>query len=97
MSGEVLVEIVFMMVILKIPVVYLCLVVYWAIRAEPRPPEPALSPAVLPSGLDPRPVPARLPRRPQRLPRRVGPRPRPHGGPVRTYARRSPAVAAGAD
>ena len=30
-------EVVFMLVILKIPVVYLCLVVWWAIRAEPRP------------------------------------------------------------
>ena len=34
-------EVVFMLVILKIPVVYLCLVVWWAIRAEPRPPEAA--------------------------------------------------------
>jgi hypothetical protein len=34
-------EVVFMLVILKIPVVYLCLVVWWAIRAEPRPPEGA--------------------------------------------------------
>ena len=31
-----------MLVILKIPVVYLCTVVWWAIRAEPRPPEPAV-------------------------------------------------------
>jgi hypothetical protein len=30
-------EAVFMLVILKIPVVYLCAVVWWAIRAEPRP------------------------------------------------------------
>jgi hypothetical protein len=29
-----------MLVILKIPVVYLCMVVWWAIRSEPRPPEP---------------------------------------------------------
>lgn len=28
-----------MMVILKIPIVYLCLVVYWAVKAEPKPPE----------------------------------------------------------
>ncbi|MFL5920728.1 MAG: hypothetical protein ACJ743_07105 [Gaiellaceae bacterium] len=33
-------EFVFMMVVLKIPIVYLCLVVYWAVRAEPIPPEP---------------------------------------------------------
>jgi hypothetical protein len=34
-------EIVFMMVILKLPIVYLCGVVWWAIRAEPRPLEGA--------------------------------------------------------
>jgi hypothetical protein len=30
-------ELFFMLVVLKIPVVYLCAVVWWAIRAEPRP------------------------------------------------------------
>jgi hypothetical protein len=30
-------EIVFMLVVLKIPVVYLCAVVWWAIKAEPLP------------------------------------------------------------
>jgi hypothetical protein len=34
-------ELVFMLVILKIPVVYLCAVVWWAIKAEPRPLEGA--------------------------------------------------------
>jgi hypothetical protein len=34
-------EFLFMMLILKIPIVYLCLVVYWAVKAEPEPPEPA--------------------------------------------------------
>ena len=29
-------ELVFMLVLLKIPLVYLCMVVWWAIRAEPR-------------------------------------------------------------
>ena len=40
-----------MMVILKIPVAYLCIVVYWAIKAEPRPLDGAarLVPADLPS------------------------------------------------
>jgi hypothetical protein len=33
-------ELVFMLVVLKIPLVYLCLVVWWAIRAEPREEEP---------------------------------------------------------
>ena len=41
-------EFVFMIVILKIPIVYLCLVVWWAVRAEPEPLEPALLPAELP-------------------------------------------------
>lgn len=40
-------EIVFMLVILKIPVVYLCAVVWWAIRAEPRPLEGAATVASL--------------------------------------------------
>lgn len=41
-----------MLVILKIPVVYLCAVVWWAIRAEPRPLEGAarLVPLDLPPG-----------------------------------------------
>jgi hypothetical protein len=30
-------ELAFMLVVLKIPVVYLCAVVWWAIKAEPRP------------------------------------------------------------
>ncbi|HEX4929676.1 MAG TPA: hypothetical protein VFV62_03130 [Gaiellaceae bacterium] len=30
-------ELVFMLIVLKVPVVYLCAVVWWAIRAEPRP------------------------------------------------------------
>jgi hypothetical protein len=34
-------EIVFMLVVLKIPVVYLGAVVWWAIRAEPLPDDPA--------------------------------------------------------
>ena len=32
-------EIVFMLVLLKIPIVYLCVVVWWAIKAEPAPPD----------------------------------------------------------
>jgi hypothetical protein len=39
-----------MLVILKIPVVYLCAVVWWAIRAEPRPLEGAGRLAVLDPG-----------------------------------------------
>jgi hypothetical protein len=33
--------IIFMLVVLKLPVIYLCGVVWWAIKAEPRPPEGA--------------------------------------------------------
>jgi hypothetical protein len=73
-------EIVFLMVILKIPIVYLCAVVYYAIKAEPGPEEGA---AVTASrGPDDDSGPGwswRL--RPRRL------RPRPHGGPARTYPR----------
>jgi hypothetical protein len=77
-SGEAWVELVFMMVILKLPIVYLILVVWWAIRAVPDP--PALEGAALP-------VPhAWSPRAGRRDPR--GRRPGPRGGPVRTYARR---------
>jgi hypothetical protein len=74
-------EFIFMMLILKIPIVYLCLVVYWAVKAEPKPPEPALLPAEL-DGPEPR-----SPWRPRRSPRR--PRRGPHGSPARGYARTS--------
>lgn len=32
-------EIVFMLLILKIPIIYLCAVLWWAIKAEPSPPD----------------------------------------------------------
>jgi hypothetical protein len=67
-------EIVFLLVILKIPIVYLCAVVWWAIRAEPRPYEGALRPAELPGST---------------RPWHPRPRPGSHGGPERTYARRA--------
>jgi hypothetical protein len=74
-------ELIFLMVILKIPIVYLCLVVWWAIRAEPRPEEhAAVTVAVAP---DPSPGWLR-----GRVHIRRG-RPGPHGGPARTYARTS--------
>ena len=72
-------EIVFLMLILKIPIVYLCSVVYYAIKAEPRPEEGAAVTAQLGND-DPSSGWSR------RLhPRRF--RPRPHGGPTRTYPR----------
>ena len=69
-------ELIFMMLILKLPIVYLCLVVYWAVKAEPKPPEPALLPA----------VPERSPWRPRarRRPPRRPPRGGPHAGRRRT-------------
>ena len=66
-----------MLLILKIPVVYLCLVVWWAIRAKPAPLEPALRPVT--AEIDPRPG-WRL----QRI-RPRGPRRGPHDAPGRGY------------
>ena len=66
-----------MLVILKIPVIYLGLVVWWAVRAEPAPLEPALRPVS--AEIDPRPG-----SRFQRVPPR-GPRRGPHGAPGRGY------------
>ena len=67
-------ELIFLMAIMKIPIVYLCLVVWWAIRAVPGP----LEPAVVREHGDP--DPASGPRRPRRSrPRRGGP----HGFPAR--------------
>jgi hypothetical protein len=68
-------ELIFMMLILKIPILYLCLVVWWAIKAEPRP----LEGAALPVGEGPEPQP---PRRWRRRRTRM-----PRGGPARTFAR----------
>ena len=75
-------ELIWMLVILKIPVVYLCFVVWWAIRAKPVPLEPALRTARLED--DPRPG-WRFSRTRPRTPRRG-----PHGRPDRGY-RRDPA------
>jgi len=70
-----------MLLVLKIPIVYLCVVVWWAIRAEPREEEPA---ALVPAVPDTPPAapgwtPARLHRRPRRRPPR-----RPSGTPSRS-------------
>src|SRR3954467_12035232 len=71
-------EIVFLMVILKIPIVYLCSVVYYAIKAEPKPEEGAAATAAIrPEGSGP----GRARRRSRIRPRR------PHGGPARSYPR----------
>ena len=69
-------ELIWLMVIMKIPILYLCWVVYWAIKSEPRHEEPATV-AVPDDGGSPGWRPA------QRGPRRPGP----HGRPMRKYAR----------
>ena len=74
-------ELIFLMVILKIPIVYLCSVVYFAIKAKPRKgPSDALGVRVVPDGPAPGSDRIRV-RSPRRRP------PRPHGGPARAYAR----------
>jgi hypothetical protein len=75
-------ELIFMMFVLKLPVVYLAAVVWWAVRAEPLPPEGAAR-LVEPAGT--RPGDDRRRRRSPRAP--WGRRPGPHGAPVRGYAR----------
>jgi hypothetical protein len=50
-----LLEAVFFLVLLKIPVVYLCVVVWWAIRAEPST-EPPLAPVAVADTPSPDPV-----------------------------------------
>lgn len=72
-------ELLFFLLILKVPIVYLGAIVYHAIKAEPRP-EPGE--AVVARLRSDDPGPGRGPRL-----RRHGFRPRPHGGPSRTYAR----------
>lgn len=71
-------ELVFLMVILKIPIAYLCFVVYYAIKAKPEP----LAGAGVHAELGPT---DRGPRTRPRQPHRF--RPRPHGGPTRSYPR----------
>jgi hypothetical protein len=80
-------EIVFMLVILKIPIVYLCSVIWYAIHAESAPTDPAASVPVAdtpPSGGSP----WRPRRGGTRLPRRPSPARRPAGA-QRTPSRAS--------
>jgi hypothetical protein len=59
------VEIIFLMLVLKLPILYLIGVIWWAVKAEPPPPEPALLP-VAADGAPPT-TPRRFrPRRPRR-------------------------------
>lgn len=77
-------ETIFLLVILKIPIIYLCLVVWWAVRSEPAPPEP-LEPALVPAPNEPDPRSGwRFLRRSARpRPKRGGP----HGSPQRRVRR----------
>jgi hypothetical protein len=79
-------ELVFLMVILKIPIAYLCYVVWFAIKAEPRGRGGPAGVRVEPDS--PLPGYDHLRRRSRRRP------PRPHGGPARVYARTARAAAA---
>jgi len=82
-------EIVFLLLILKIPMLYLCGVIWWAIRAEPAPPDP-LEPALVRNPVEPEPRPGWRFRRTKRRP--AEPRRGPHGSPQRAY-RRAPVPA----
>jgi len=74
-------ELVFMLVVLKLPVVYLCCVVWWAIKAEPRPEDGAATRVVV----DPdAPCPWWRRRAALRRPTRGGPVRGPSRGPVRS-------------
>ena len=75
------------MVILKIPIAYLCSVVYYAIKAEPKPEDGA---AVV-ARIEPEEGGGGGHRRPRLRPRR------PHGGPARTYPRTARAARAYAE
>jgi hypothetical protein len=70
-------ELVFMMLVLKIPILYLCAVIWWAIKAEPR----TLEGAAIAVPNEPDAGPARFRRR---VPTRRGPRRGPARSPVRT-------------
>ncbi len=80
MAPDSLWELIFLMVILKIPILYLCYVVWYAIRAKPRRDGGELA-GVRTAPDSPWPGSGGLRRRPRRRP------PRPHGGPARVYAR----------
>jgi hypothetical protein len=72
-------EIVFLMVILKIPIVYLCTVIYLAIKAEPKPE----APAGVTAAIGPEDDSGGSRRRTSRFRQPI----RPHGGPTRSYPR----------
>jgi hypothetical protein len=73
-------ELIFLMVLMKVPIVYLCAVVWWAVKAEPRPEEGAALLAKLDPDLPP-------PSFSRWLLRKRPRRPGPHGKPTRKPAR----------
>jgi hypothetical protein len=75
-------ELIWMLVILKIPVIYLSLVVWWAVRSKPQPLEPAVRTVVTDPDPDPKPG-----WRFSRL-RPLRPGSGPHGVPSRSHRRR---------
>ena len=77
-----MVELLFMMLILKLPILYLAGVCYWAIKAEPEPRPHEGARALVP--VDPG---------PWTTPRRRPTRPASHGGPVRREERSARRVA----
>ena len=79
-------ELVFLMVILKIPIAYLCYVVWYAIKAEPRGRGGPAGVRAMPD--EPSPSFDRQRRRHRNRP------PRPHGGPARAYPRTARAALA---
>ena len=82
-------ELVFMLVVLKLPVVYLCCVVWWAIKAEPRPEEGAATRVALDPTRRALVAPAR--RTPPPAARRPAARPLARPGPQRPRRRRTSA------
>jgi hypothetical protein len=77
-------ELIFLMLVMKLPIAYLSAVVWWAVKAEPRPEEGAARLAELPT----EPPSRYTPWRPRRRPPHAGP----HGSPTRR-APRVPRVA----
>ncbi len=82
-------EAIFLLLILKIPVVYLASVVWWAVRSEPAPPEP-LEPSLVTAPIEPDGKPGWRFRGRTARPNR--PRGGPHGSPQRLH-RRAPVPA----
>jgi hypothetical protein len=77
-------EAIFLLLILKIPLVYLCFVIWWAIKAEPAPPEP-MEPSLV--TVPPDPDPRSGWRFLRRRTRPKQPRRGPHGPPQRVHRR----------